>query len=299
MPHLRDIRKRIDAARNIRKITQTMERISSVRVMRENRRFESSREYSTAIKTMAADLFFTAMQSGDSVKDLCLLHGRDDVRAAAIIVVASNQGMCGGFNNRVLEEADRVYARYAGKEPPPRIFAVGKKAIEHFKNRGIPVYFCTERLSEKLDYAEIAPLVETLTRSVEKQEIDKVILVYTHLESSSVRYPVAEALLPCNEFLEELQSPDRRRQTLFECEPNVSGMIGALLPELVNNRIFQAIMESVVAEHISRRVAMQQASTAANDMIIQMSTMYHKMRKAKITAELNEIMSTIMALQRE
>jgi len=299
MPHLRDIRKRIEAARNIRKITQTMERISSVRVMRENRRLENTREYSKALRGMAADLFYTSMQSDEGIKDLCLLHDRDEVRAAALIVVSSNQGMCGGFNNHVLQEADRVYAQYAGKEPPPRIFAVGKKAIQHFENRGIPIHFRTERLSEKLDYEDIAPLVETLTRSMETGELDEVLLVYTHLESSSVRHPVAEALLPCNEFLEELQSPDRRRHTQFECEPNVSEMINALLPELVNNRIFQAILESVVAEHISRRLAMQQASTAANDMIIQMGNKYQKMRKARITAELNEIMSTIMALQRE
>ncbi|MGA1843483.1 MAG: ATP synthase F1 subunit gamma [bacterium] len=299
MPHLRDIRKRIEAARNIRKITQTMERISSVRVMRENRRLESTREYSTALRDMAADLFYTAMQSGDGIRDLCLLHDRDEARATALIVVASNQGMCGGFNNRLLEAADRVYAQYAGKGHIPLIFAVGKKAIEHFKNRGIPIHFSTEQLSERLDYEDIAPLVETLTRSMEAGELDEVLLIYTHLESSSVRHPVVEVLLPCSKFLEGLQSPDRRRHTLFECEPNVRGMIGALLPEVINNRMFQALLESVVAEHISRRVAMQQASTAAHDMIIQMGNLYQKTRKAKITAELNEIMSTIMALQRE
>ena len=159
--------------------------------------------------------------------------------------------------------------------------------------------FCTEQFSDKFTYEDIFPLAQNLIQSLENGELDEVLLVYTHLESTSVRYPVVEALLPCDDFLQELQSPDKHKHRQFVCEPNVRDMISVLLPELVINRLFQAILESIVAEHISRRLAMQQASTSAKDMIIEMRNLYHALRKSKITRELNEIMGTVLALQKD
>jgi F-type H+-transporting ATPase subunit gamma len=297
--NLRDIRKRIEAAANIRKITQTMEKISAVRVLRTNRRFEKARDYAMAIKSMAADLFYTAIQEENSLRDLCLLHSKERINAIALIVITSNQGMCGGFNYHVLQEADRIYDLYSCKGMVPQVFAVGKKAIQHFKNRGICIQFGTEQFSDKFTYDDITPLANLLIQSLEKGDLDEVLLIHTHLESMSVRYPVVEALLPCDEFLQELQSQGDHRPRPFVCEPNVHDMIGALLPELVINRLFQAILENIVAEHISRRLSMQQASCSAKDMITEMRNLYHALRKSKITRELNEIMGTVLALQRD
>ena len=299
MVNLRDIRKRIEAAANIRKITQTMEKISSVRVLRTNRRLEKTRDYATALKEMAADLFFTALQDENSLRDLCLLHAREDIDSIGIIVVTSNQGMCGGFNYHLLQEADRVYDQFSRKNLSPLVFAVGKKAIHHFRNRGINMQFCTEQFSDKVTYDDILPLSKSLIQSLESGELDEVLLVYTHLESTSVRYPVVEALLPCDEFFQKVKSRGKNKSRQFVCEPNVHDMIGMLLPELVINRLFQAILESIVAEQISRRLAMQQASTSAKDMITEMRNQYHALRKSKITRELNEIMGTVLALQKD
>lgn len=299
MANLRDIRKRIEAAANIRKITQTMEKISSVRVLRTNRRLEKTRDYSRTLKDMAADLFFTALQDENSLRDLCLLHTKENINSMGLIVVTSNQGMCGGFNYHVLQEADRVYDQYSRKDLSPVVYAVGKKAIQHFRNRGVQMKFCTEQFSDKFTYEDILLLAQSLIQSLENGELDEVLLVYTHLESTSVRYPVVEALLPCDDFLQELHSPDKQKPRQFVCEPNVHDMIGVLLPELVINRLFQAILESMVAEHISRRLAMQQASSSAKDMITEMRNQYHALRKSKITRELNEIMGTVLALQKD
>ncbi len=299
MANLRDIRKRIEASANIRKITQTMERISSVSVVRTNRRLEKTRDYSMALNDLAADLFFTALQDENSLKDLCLLHSRENINSVALIVITSNQGMCGGFNYHVLQEADRVYDQFCRKKLTPLVFAVGKKAIQHFRNRGIHVRFCSDQYPDKFTYDDIMPLAQSLIKFLENGELDEVLLIYTHLESISARYPVVEALLPCDDFLKEIESPDKRKPRQFVCEPNVPHMIDVLLPELVTNRLFQAILESIVAEHISRRLAMQQASMSARDMITEMQNLYHALRKSKITRELNEIMGTVLALEKD
>ncbi|MGA1794432.1 MAG: ATP synthase F1 subunit gamma [bacterium] len=299
MANLRDIRKRIEAAANIQKITQTMEKISAVRVIRTNRRLEKTREYSKALKAMAADLFYTAIKEENSLRDLCLLHGRENITSVALIVVTSNQGMCGGYNHHVLQEADRAYEHFSRRNLVPQVFAVGKKAIQHFRNQGIQIKFSSEQFSDKFTYEDILPLAESLITSLEHGEMDEVLIIYTHMESTAIRHPVVEALLPCDEFFQDLHSSTNHGRVQFVCEPNVHDMIDGLLPELVKNRLFQALLESIVSEHISRRLAMQQASTSARDMITEMRNDYHALRKSKITRELNEIMGTVLALQRE
>lgn len=296
----RDIRKRIEAAANIRKITQTMEKISAVRVMRTSRRLEKTRDYATTLKAMAADLFYTGLQDENSLREICLLHSRKEIKSVGLVVITSNQGMCGGFNHNLLQEADRVYKQFSKGTLTPRVFAVGKKTIQHFKNLGIALHFACDQYPDKFTYEEITPLAQRLIQDLEAGDLDEVFLIYNHLESMSVREPVVEALLPCDDFLKEVHSPKRgKKPRVFTCEPNVHEMIEMLLPELVISRLFQAILESIVSEHISRRFAMQQASTSARDMITEMRNRYHMVRKSKITRELNEIMGTILALQRD
>ncbi len=298
MATLRDIRKRIEAAANIRKITQTMERISAVRVTRANRRLERTREYAMALKEMAADLFYTSLQEDNSLKDICLLQGKGEIRTIGLIVITSNQGMCGGFNHNVLQMADKVYEQFSKKNNLHKVFAIGKKAVQHFTNMGINLELACNQYLDNITYDDVTSLAKRLIVSIEASEMDEIFLIYNRLESTSVWYPVSESLLPCDEFLKDLSKSKGMKTKVFICEPNVRELINQFLPELVINRLFQAILESILAEHISRRLAMQQASSSARDMITEMKNLCNALRKTKITKELNEIMGTVLALQR-
>lgn len=297
MANLRDIRKRIEAAVNIRKITQTMEKISAVRVLRTNKRLDRTREYARTLKSMAADLFYTSIQEDNSLKDICILHGKGKKHKVGMIVITSNQGMCGGFNHNVIQLADKVYSQFIKVNKKVVLFAVGRKVIQHFRGHGIGLELACNQYSDNITYEDITPLAERLMHSIETEEMDEIFLVYNHMDAPSAWKPVYEALLPCDEFLKEVNRI--KTPKLFMCEPDIHDLIKNLLPELVINRLFQAILESIVAEHISRRLAMQQASTSAKDMITEMRNQYHALRKSRITKELNEIMGTVLALQRE
>jgi len=299
MATLREIRKRIEAASNIRKITQTMERISSVRVMRTTKRLQKTREYARSLKDMAADLFYTAIGEESYLQDICLLNKRENLRTIGMIVITSNQGMCGGFNHNVFQMADKVYNKFNKKGITPRVFAVGRKAVQHFINLEIKLELGIEQYTDKFTYKDIEPLAKRLIKAIEADELDEVLIIFNHLESTSNCYAVTQALLPCEEFLEELNTANQSKKKLFMYEPDIHELTTHFLPELVLNRLFQAMLESIVGEHINRRLAMQQASTSARDMITEMGNQYHALRKSKITRELNEIMGTVLALQRD
>ena len=81
--------------------------------------------------------------------------------------------------------------------------------------------------------------------------------------------------------------------------PTLSELIKDFMPIIIFNRLYQALLESLTCEQIARRMAMRQASDAANDMIDELRGLYHTTRQGKITREVNEMMGTVIALQRD
>src|SRR5262249_328615 len=70
----------------------------------------------------------------------------------------------------------------------------------------------------------------------------------------------------------------------------------ALLPKYVGIQIFHALLESVAAEHAAGMTAMEAATTNAAAMIDSLTVEMNRVRQAKITKEIIEIVSGAAAL---
>jgi F-type H+-transporting ATPase subunit gamma len=68
-------------------------------------------------------------------------------------------------------------------------------------------------------------------------------------------------------------------------------LFSALLPKYVGVEIFRALLESVAAEHAARMTAMESATNNATDMIDSLTLAMNRVRQAKITKEIIEIVS--------
>src|SRR5216117_4557358 len=71
----------------------------------------------------------------------------------------------------------------------------------------------------------------------------------------------------------------------------------ALLPKYVGIQIFHALLESVAAEHAARMTAMESATSNASEMIDSLTLAMNRVRQAKITKEIIEIVSGAAAAQ--
>ena len=295
MANLRDIRKRIEASLNIKKITTTMEKIASVRMIQANKRLISSKEYCNAISQYSGDLFHTALREEKYLSDISMLDSKKEINNICLIVIAANQGMCGGFNTTINKLADEVYKKHKNAQKSVCIYSIGRKAYQYFKNNNIPVIKADFSYSDTITMKDVVPFSKQLIDDFCSDKIDEIYLIYTKYLSNICRDPVVEALLPCRKYLDCIDAQDTK---LSLCSPNNLDLLELLIPELISNRIFQGILESSVSEHIARRMAMQQASTSAKDMIDELRSVYNTVRKNKITRELNEIMGTVIALGR-
>ena len=83
---------------------------------------------------------------------------------------------------------------------------------------------------------------------------------------------------------------------LYEFEPSDEAVLDALLPWYVENRLYQALLESAAAEIASRRRAMKSATDNARDLIEVLTREANKARQAEITQEISEIVGGANAL---
>ena len=185
----------------------------------------------------------------------------------------------------------------------------------------------------KLEYARASELAERLIERYTHAEIDSVYLVYNEFKSVIAQRLVVEQLLPVEKIgapeiaqakemdLEEkrraieaakgagvgLRPPDTREADahaaafaaapvdyIYEQPPK--DLFRALLPKYVGIQIFHALLESVAAEHAARMTAMESATSNASDMIDSLTLQMNRVRQAKITKEIIEIVSGAAAL---
>ncbi len=100
MANRRVLVKRRKAVRNIRKITRTMQLISTARFQAAFNRAVATRPYTEKLAELVADL---SRAAGDV--DHPLLRTNEGVDRAALVVLTSDRGLAGGYNANVLRTA--------------------------------------------------------------------------------------------------------------------------------------------------------------------------------------------------
>ena len=137
---IRVLRRRIRSTQSIKKITRAMELIATSRIVKARARVQESRPYAEQITAVLTEL------ASNSALDHPLLVERENPRRAAVLVVTSDRGQAGGYNNNVLKEAEALYSllREEGKEPV--VYVIGRKGVNYYRFRNREVQGGVDRL---------------------------------------------------------------------------------------------------------------------------------------------------------
>ena len=109
--------------------------------------------------------------------------------------------------------------------------------------------------------------------------------------------PSVVTLLPIESSTINVTKSNKAVTTDYIYEPGVKEIIEELLPKIIDVRVWHSLLESNAAEQAARRVAMDNATRNANDLIKALELQFNKERQAAITKEMLEIVSGADALQ--
>ena len=189
MASLKAIRRRISSAKSTQQITRALKLVSAARLRRAQEALSNSLPYSDALARVADSLLSSEGISAGPVEGA--------QKRSMLVVVASDRGLAGGYNSYLLRaaEATRREIRAAGLEID--LFAVGKKAVDHFKRSGVPVALSrVDNLPRLATIALARDIAARMLADYSSGAIDEAGIVYTHFQSAITQKPVYERLLP-------------------------------------------------------------------------------------------------------
>ena len=99
---IRELRQRIRTVNSTKKITKAYELIATSRLAKAQTRVAASRPYADEITNV-----LSALAEASANLDHPLLTERPNPKRAAVLVVTSDKGMCGGYNANVLKARSR------------------------------------------------------------------------------------------------------------------------------------------------------------------------------------------------
>ncbi len=291
----RELRRRIRSVQNTRKITKTMELVSTSKLKRAQDRVVGARPYAQALAEVIGDLY-----SPELAERFPLLRqlGKRGVRRAALLVITSNRGLCGAFNANLIREARRRIEELEGQGAQAELHLVGKKGIGYFKFTRRPITSQRVDIGDRPTAAHAAELVEPLMAQFATGTLDAVDLVFAKFNSAVSTPPTTLRILP-------VTPPSNRRSggqettaaVNYILKPSAEAILESLLPLYVRNQVYRALVETAAAEHGARRTAMKNATDAGGDMLDILQRTFNRARQGQITQELAEIVGGAEALK--
>ena len=302
MANARALDKRRKSIRNIKKITRTMELIATARFKKAMDRASAATDYTQRITAVVSDL----AQAGLEVSHP-LLEARETNNTCTVLALSANRGLCGGYNGNVIRAALSRREEMQNDFNAVRTEVVGKRGNSGFRFRGIQVdeSFVDDQgvswIEDDPEFVTIDKIADRYLREFAAGELDRLDVTYTKFISSSRQEAIVETLLP----LGELEGADatvdegaaNQDVSLYEFLPDAKSILDEVVPTSFKVKLFKCFLDAAVSEHISRMVAMKNATENANDMIKDLSRTYNRARQSQITGEIMEVIGGVEALE--
>ena len=282
---LKEIRLKIQSVTNIWKLTSALETLSALKMKKSQKIALESRPFAQRIGHLVRCL-------EPVLKDKVALRKRP-LKNALTVVIASDRGFCGSFNQNILKFASKEISGLE-KNSKVTIMPVGKKAVAYFKKRGTRFDKSITGIGDYGTLEEIKPLSDFIINEYIGNSYQRVYLAWTDFKSTFNQKPRMMQLLPLEwdalkEFAQEAECAAREDETLIE--PSAMMVVQEIIPQLVEYLIYQCVLESNASEHSARMTAMRNASDNAHDRVGELTLEYNKARQEQITKEVCEISS--------
>ena len=281
MAQLKEIKIRIESVTKTKKLTQAMKMVAAAKFKRSVKSVSATKPYLSELNTILDELL--GRMDSDEVPALFKKEGTSE--KTAIVVVASDRGLCGGFNTALFKQVDSFL-----KESNPQnitAYLIGNKAIAYFKNVNFEkrhnLSFFVDSVTPKNAMDTFGPVIDKF----EQDEFGEIKLFYNKYLSGVSFETMGDTLLPfqLNTTNSEISKSD------FFYEPSKTSILAKVGKEIILNRLFKGILESKASEEGSRMAAMESATDNAGEMINDLTLLYNRSRQAQIIKEISEIVA--------
>ncbi len=290
MAGIKEIRTRIASVTSTQKITSAMKMVSAAKLRKAQQSVLQMRPYAEKLQEILQTITEQLAETNSNNKYATV---REE-ETVVIVAIASNGGLCGGFNSNISKAVVSLYKSYSHTNV--QVYAIGKKVCDSLKTRGITPHKAFVEIFDDLSYENVSLLAAELMELFVQAKIDKVVLVYNSFKNAATQIVTEQQFLPIVQT-EVSQETDTAFAKDYIFEPTKEYIVTELIPRSLKIQFYSAMLESYASEHGARMTAMHKATDNASDLLRELRIQYNKARQASITNEILEIVGGANALK--
>ncbi|OVZ55154.1 F0F1 ATP synthase subunit gamma [Pigmentiphaga sp. NML080357] len=292
MPGIKEIRTKIKSVQNTRKITKAMEMVAASKMRKAQDRMRAARPYADKVRNIAAH-----MAQANPDYEHAYLAKREDIKAAGLIVVTTDKGLCGALNTNVLRAVLNRLKESEAKGIKVQTTAIGNKGLGFLTRLDANVVSQVVQLGDAPNLERLIGAIKVQLDAYAEGKVDVVYLAYNRFINTMKQEPVIEQLLPLSaERFAQTEEEKKAYSWDYIYEPDAKSVVDELLLRYVEALVYQAVAENMASEQSARMVAMKAASDNAKKVIGDLQLVYNKTRQAAITKEISEIVGGAAAV---
>ncbi|XMD99035.1 MAG: ATP synthase F1 subunit gamma [Candidatus Karelsulcia muelleri] len=276
MSNLKELINRVNTVSSIVKMTSAMKLVSSINLKKTQEKLFNLNCYKSNIEKIFKILLFNNFFFKKNKKNTILL-----------IVLTSNKGLCGSFNNFLLKISNYLINNFFKKKNIYILF-FGKKGKELFSKK-YPIFVYNSNLIENINFNILSNIINDIYKNYKIGNFIKIIMIYNNSKNIYKKFISIKQILPVkinkHFFLKKKKD--------FRFEPSKKKILKFLFPEMLKLKIYNSILESKISEHSSRMMAMQKAKDNGLKIKKELLYSFNKIRKENITKEILEIIGGI------
>jgi len=295
MASLKVVKNKIVGVKKTKQITKAMNMVASAKLRGAQSRIERFRPYADKFYEMLGEL---AAGAGKDVHPL--LEVREEVKSVGILLVTSDRGLCGSFNANLIKMASRLAQAKAGEGKTVKFYCVGRKGRDAMRKTGHKMVLEYRDAMSNFDFTLANEVGMKIIGDFLAGELDEVHVIYGRFVNLARQIPTSLTLLPMAAAAEgegEGAGAGTAARLDYIYEPDKEGLLAELLPRFIKVQVYRGMLDTSASEHAARMTAMDNATSACDDMIKSLTLLYNKTRQAAITTELMDIVGGAEALK--
>lgn len=287
MADIKQLKIKIQSTKNIKKITNAMEVISTIKLQKIKKNADHLREYMTTFLGMVSSInTYTSLFPKPSVS----------AHRKIAILVSSEKGLCGSLNTMLFKQ---FAIAHEDNKHNLDVYVIGKKAKEYCIRRGYTIVWSLS-LKDTFVSHDLQELYDVLHNAQRGGIYNEITVWYNFFKNTMKQIPVWFQLFPLStgkfiEFMDTLEIiiplSTNKRTNHMKLEPNKEVIVQKAYDIMMNVIVYGAILHNKTGEFAARMLAMKWAKDNATTIISDLTLAYNKARQDAITKEVLEIVS--------
>jgi F-type H+-transporting ATPase subunit gamma len=291
MSKLKEIRNRIVSIANTRQVTSAMKMVSAAKLKKAQNRILQIAPFDKKLHEIVQDL---SLEGPDPDIDFFMQH---ELKNVLIIVVGSNQGLCGGFNSNVVKSSvihtlNQYHELF--RNGNVSFLPVGRQIERGLKSQGVVLDSEENQLISDIKYSEVTRIAQKLMLLFTERKYQRIDIVYNKFKNAAVQELTIDQFLP---VLKPSKSDNASLTSNYLFEPSKKEVLESLIPQWLIMHLFRILLESNTAEQGARMTAMHKATDNATELLKELKVTYNNARQTAITNEIVEITAGAEALK--